>query len=1148
MATNWYRTGTISVTANSKSVVGVGTKWIDAGNKPLAGDILVLGGEFHEIETITDNEHLSLFTPFSGSTGKGLKYAVIRNTSLNISSRIAASVSRAINSKQQLLNEIDDFLTSNASSVVIHNSFGEPMSFIPLPKLTSILQTNIKNIANLQKIYNDAVLARDKSKAYADHAAKNLAETKKVKSDVLTLKGDTNTIKNETNTIKNDTAKIQAETAKIRDEAKTIKSATVHEKELAHAEVVKAATEVSKATAEVVKAKSQVAAAKSEVVKAKAEKTAAAGSASAAANSVTQAQGKVATATILVAKAREWAEKQHLHAVETDPKGAKHFSSLHWAQESQAAADSAGDSETEAKAAQSAVNNVKKSVVAMQKAIAVVEAGVKSDLSKSKTLTAQIQAQQAKVIADIADEKKRHGEIKTIAAQVTADKKNVASQLITAANMSRVWNDAGNFTPTAKKEYPAPPSGSLTVLYTIRGITGANYEFKTGVLKGVLAKNSGILLGFKTSSGWLWEYMASIDGSAFTVTINNKTGRNIKLTAADLGTLTSAQISSSYRTKSDYNFTAKDLEIANKKILSHGSQILVASASANHFGSESKQLVLHTKAATSPQIVVGRTTKTLATTQDITSHIATSALKIDGSNQMDGTVTFKGSRPQNIYDLVNLSTGARGAKNLLRKFRGGNGDTIWHETVTGGHYRLATGTTDSVEILRLDSTGGWLGGHQIFTKGYKPTAADVGALTQATADGRYLGKTAKAVDSAKLEGKTKAQVVAEARSGYLTAATAKTSYLPINGKAADSAKLEGKTKSEVIAEARSGYLTASSATTKFLGKTSKAVDSAKLEGKTKAQVVAEARSGYLTSVSATSKFLGKTSKAADANLLDGINSNGFCRAYSGSTGTGAGNWTTDQFVTWLKSKGAFNQPYWVMRGSWDYAGNKKITDTGIGIIHLSGCVIEVIGTVGNYTIRITTPTTSSGGVNNAQYTYVNNGPTYSPSWHRDYNTTYKPTAADVGALTQATADGRYLGKTAKAVDSAKLEGKTKAQVVAEARSGYLTSVSATSKFLGKTSKAADSAKLEGKTKSQVIAEARSGYLSATTAKSSYLAIKGKATDSAKLEGKTKAQIVSDARSGLASTSLISSKIKGKAGKGAPTGSDIPAVGGLFVRW
>ncbi|MGF1835118.1 hypothetical protein [Photobacterium sanguinicancri] len=1087
-----------------------------------------MGGEFHEIETITDNEHLSLFTPFLGATASGLKYSVIRNTSLNISSRIAASVSHAINSKQQLLNEIDDFLTSNASSVVIHDSLGDPMSFIPLPKLTSILQTNIKNIANLQKIYNDAVLARNKSKAwantpsgtvvehglysslhYADHAAKTLAATNKVKSDVLTLKGDTNTIKNETNTIKNDTAKIQAETAKIRDEAKTIKSATVHEKELAHAEVVKAATEVSKATAEVVKAKSQVAAAKSEVVKAKAEKTAAAGSASAAANSVTQAQGKVATATSLVAKAREWAEKQHLHAVETDSKGAKHFSSLHWAQESQAAADSAGDSETEAKAAQSAVTNVKKSVIAMQKAIAVVEAGVKSDLSKSKTLTAQIQAQQAKVIADIADEKKRHGEIKTLAAQVTADKKKVASQLVTAANMSRVWNDAGNFTPTAKKEYPAPPSGSLTVLYTIHGITGANYEFKTGVLKGVLAKNSGILLGFKTSSGWLWEYMASIDGSAFTVTINNKTGRNIKLTAADLGTLTSAQISSSYRTKSDYHFTAKDLEIANKKILSHGSQILVASASANHFGSESKQLVLHTKAATSPQIVVGRTTKTLATTQDITSHIVSSALKIDGSNQMDGTVTFKGSRPQNIYDLVNLSTGARGAKNLLRKFRGGNGDTIWHETVTGGHYRLATGTTDSVEILRLDSTGGWLGGHQIFTKGYKPTASDVGALTQATADGRYLGKTAKAADSAKLEGKTKAQVVAEARSGYLTAATAKASYLPIKGKSADSAKLEGKTK---------------------------------------AQVVAEARSGYLTAASATSKFLGKTSKAHDSNLLDGINSTGFCRAYSGSTGTGAGNWTTSQFVTWLKSKGAFNQPYWVMRGSWDYAGNKKITDTGIGTIHLAGCVIEVIGAVGSYTIRITTPTTSSGGVNNAQYTYVNNGPTYSPSWHRDYNTTYKPSAHDVGALTQATADGRYLGKTAKAADSGKLEGKTKSQVVAEARSGYLTAVSATGKFLGKTSKAADSGKLEGKTKAQVVAEARSGYLTSVSATSKFLGKTSKAADSAKLEGKTKAQIVSGARSGLASTSLLNSKIKGKAGKGAPTGSDIPAVGGLFVRW
>ncbi|ENU5815588.1 phage tail fiber protein [Vibrio fluvialis] len=94
-------------------------------------------------------------------------------------------------------------------------------------------------------------------------------------------------------------------------------------------------------------------------------------------------------------------------------------------------------------------------------------------------------------------------------------------------------------------------------------------------------------------------------------------------------------------------------------------------------------------------------------------------------------------------------------------------------------------------------------------------------------------------------------------------------------------------------------------------------------------------------------------------------------------------------------------------------------------------------------------------------------------------------AADVGALTQAIADGRYLGKTAKAADSTLLEGKDRASIITEARSGLAATSYGYSKgeadgrFLGKTAKAADSALLEGDTKEQVIAAARSG-LAATS--------------------------------------------------------------------
>ncbi|MCN4794616.1 phage tail protein [Escherichia coli] len=135
------------------------------------------------------------------------------------------------------------------------------------------------------------------------------------------------------------------------------------------------------------------------------------------------------------------------------------------------------------------------------------------------------------------------------------------------------------------------------------------------------------------------------------------------------------------------------------------------------------------------------------------------------------------------------------------------------------------------------------------------------------------------------------------------------------------------------------------------------------------------------------KRLQKDQNGADIPGKDTFTKNiGACRAYSGALSTEAGNWTTAQFIEWLDSRGAFNHPYWMCKGSWSYANNKIITDTGCGDIHLAGCVVEVMGTKSAITIRVTTPTTSSGGgTTSAQFTYINHGDGYSPGWRRDWN-------------------------------------------------------------------------------------------------------------------------------------------------------------------
>lgn len=61
--------------------------------------------------------------------------------------------------------------------------------------------------------------------------------------------------------------------------------------------------------------------------------------------------------------------------------------------------------------------------------------------------------------------------------------------------------------------------------------------------------------------------------------------------------------------------------------------------------------------------------------------------------------------PQGTPAQYFLPTVGTGGKNYLRQFRGGNADTIWHETVQGGTYRLATGVTDAQEEFQITSSG-----------------------------------------------------------------------------------------------------------------------------------------------------------------------------------------------------------------------------------------------------------------------------------------------------------------------------------------------------------------------------------------------------------------------------------------------------------
>nr|WP_252253985.1 DNA cytosine methyltransferase [Escherichia coli] len=157
--------------------------------------------------------------------------------------------------------------------------------------------------------------------------------------------------------------------------------------------------------------------------------------------------------------------------------------------------------------------------------------------------------------------------------------------------------------------------------------------------------------------------------------------------------------------------------------------------------------------------------------------------------------------------------------------------------------------------------------------------------------------------------------------------------------------------------------------------------------------------------------LQKNQNGADIHGKDTFTKNiGACRAFHSSISTGAGNWTTAQLIEWLDSQGAFNHPYWMCKCSWSYGNNKIITDTGCGTIHLAGCVIEVMGNKGAMTIRVTTPSTSTGGgTTNAQFTYINHGADYAPGWRRDYSTKNQQPAFALGQTGSTVGNDKAVG-------------------------------------------------------------------------------------------------------------------------------------------
>ena len=87
------------------------------------------------------------------------------------------------------------------------------------------------------------------------------------------------------------------------------------------------------------------------------------------------------------------------------------------------------------------------------------------------------------------------------------------------------------------------------------------------------------------------------------------------------------------------------------------------------------------------------------------------AVTLFNTENKRGVLSFD-DNTQNSYDIVHMSNDKGTGRKYIRKFRSNYNEMIWHETVQGSTYRLATGSTDAQEILTVESVSSIAGTHK----------------------------------------------------------------------------------------------------------------------------------------------------------------------------------------------------------------------------------------------------------------------------------------------------------------------------------------------------------------------------------------------------------------------------------------------------
>lgn len=147
----WYRVGKVKVTKNSQSVLGIGTNWQNDLISIAIGDVFTLDAKtWYEVVSVSSDTGITLDRNFEGNTQNNANYAIIRNTSGTILTRIAGQVAVQFNQKQLFLDQLRTWLNSNNASEELTDSHGLKQS-IKTPK--QMVRDHAEKLAQLNEIH-----------------------------------------------------------------------------------------------------------------------------------------------------------------------------------------------------------------------------------------------------------------------------------------------------------------------------------------------------------------------------------------------------------------------------------------------------------------------------------------------------------------------------------------------------------------------------------------------------------------------------------------------------------------------------------------------------------------------------------------------------------------------------------------------------------------------------------------------------------------------------------------------------------------------------------------------------------------------------------------------------------------------------------